>query len=329
MTAALPLIRSIGFTSGDAEAMARFYQGQLGFQRGRDLVLDAGPYADLIGLPGSRLRLLQLQLGQEQLEFTQVLSLGAGLPSGRPIPADSRSCDLWFQHICIVVSDMAQAAAPIQAAIAAGELRSISSAPQTLPAWNTAAAGIEAFKFHDPEGHCLELLHFPPDKGEARWHQHGSCGDSSSLGIDHSAIANADTARSCRFYEGLLGLRLGGEGVNSGWEQDHLDGLEGTTVQISSHRCPQGAGVECLNYQTPSGGRRLPADQNSADLAHWQIRLQVSDLEAIDNQLEAFGGSRVSPGIVELNLEQAEVLGFGRALQIRDPDGHQLQLVSP
>lgn len=50
----------------------------------------------------------------------------------------------------------------------------------------------------------------------------------------------ADTSRSCAFYEGLLGLRLGGDGVNSGIEQDRLDGLSGTRVRITSHRCPQG-----------------------------------------------------------------------------------------
>jgi hypothetical protein len=30
-------------------------------------------------------------------------------PKGRPIPADSRSNDVWFQHIAIIVSDMDKA----------------------------------------------------------------------------------------------------------------------------------------------------------------------------------------------------------------------------
>jgi catechol 2,3-dioxygenase-like lactoylglutathione lyase family enzyme len=213
----------------------------------------------------------------------------------------------------------------VQSLIQQGQLQSISSDPQTLPSWNQAAAGIQAFKFHDPEGHCLELLQFPEDKGEPRWHR--AALGSPFLGIDHSAIANADTPRSCRFYEELLGLRLGGDGVNSGIEQDHLDGLSDTQVRITGHRCPEGPGIECLNYLQPAGGRSLPAEQNSADSAHWQIRLAVSDLEAISSQLESYGGSRVSPGIVDLSGEQATAFGFSRALQIRDPDGHQLQIV--
>lgn len=325
----LPHIRSLGFTTANAEQLAHFYGTNLGCQPGRSLAIEGGSYAQLIGLPGSRLQLLQLQLGQEQLELTEVQALGPGLRPGRPVPGDSRSCDLWFQHICIVVANMAQAAAPLEACVAAGALGAISTAPQTLPSWNTAAAGIQAYKVHDPEGHCLELLQFPPDKGDARWQQAAASAITPFLGIDHSAIANADTPRSCRFYEGLLGLRLGGKGINSGPEQDHLDGLENTQVQITSHRCSEGAGVECLNYQQPQGGRPLPTDQNAADHAHWQIRLEVGDLAGIDAQLESYGGSRVSPGIVELEPAQAELLGFTRGLQVRDPDGHQLQLVSP
>jgi catechol 2,3-dioxygenase-like lactoylglutathione lyase family enzyme len=320
-----PHIRSIGFTCRDAEALASFYTSHLGCRRQECLELEAGSYAELIGLPGSRLKLLWLQLGAEQLELLEVLELGAGLRPGRSIPADSHSNDLWFQHICVVVADMAAAAGPVQTLIQQGPLQSISSAPQTLPSWNQAAAGIQAFKFHDPEGHCLELLQFPEGKGEPRWHR--AAEGSPFLGIDHSAIANADTPRSCRFYEELLGLRLGGDGVNSGIEQDHLDGLSDTQVRITGHRCPEGAGIECLNYLQPAGGRPLPADQNGADSAHWQIRLAVSDLEAIASQLESYGGSWVSPGVVDLSDEQATALGFRRALQIRDPDGHQLQIV--
>ena len=320
-----PHIRSIGFTCSDSHAIANFYQEHLGCQLLETLLIEGGSYSQLIGLPNSQLKLVRLRLGEETLELTEVQTLGAGLTPGRAIPSDSRSCDLWFQHICVVVNDMAAAAAPISRLIADAKLQTISSAPQTLPSWNAAAAGIEAFKFHDPDGHCLELLQFPADKGEPRWHRQQQ--SSPFLGIDHSAIAIADTPRSCRFYEQLLGLRLGGDGVNSGIEQDQLDGLNATSVRITSHRCPEGAGIECLNYQHPATGRPMAPDQHVADLAHWQIRLNVSDLAGIAAEEARYGGRLVSPGIVSLEQSQAEALGFAQALQIRDPDGHQLQLV--
>jgi catechol 2,3-dioxygenase-like lactoylglutathione lyase family enzyme len=321
-----PQILSIGFTCRHADAIANFFESHLGCQRLEEISIDGGAYSGLIGLNGSQLKLIRLGLGSERLELMQVEKLGPGLRSGRSIPLDSQSNDLWFQHICIVVNDMTAVSAPICSLIAAGQLQPISSAPQTLPSWNTAAADIQAFKFHDPERHCLELLQFPADKGDARWHS--SATNSPVLGIDHSAIANANTTLSCRFYEELLGLQLGGDGMNSGLEQDHLDGLSDTQVHITSHRCVQGAGIECLNYLQPSGGRPLPPDQSAADLAHWQVRLAVNDLGAIASRLESYCGSFVNPQVVDLTAGEAGALGFSKALQIRDPDGHQLQLVS-
>ena len=319
-----PHIDSIGFTTGDGEASASFFSECLGFQRaGATQVVDGGPYGDLVGLPGARFKLLRLTIGAEVLELTEILNPGPGARPGRPIPADSRSTDRWFQHICLVVNGMDAALAGLDRAFQAGTITPISSAPQRLPDWNTAAAGIVAYKFHDPEGHPLELLQFPPDKGEARWHQEAT---GPLLGIDHSAIGIADTAASCRFYRELLGLAAGGDGVNSGPEQDGLDGITGSRVHITGHRCPTGAGVECLDYREPPGGRPMAADQGIQDLAHWQLRLRVADLEEIHAKAETYGGTLISPGIVELG-EQAELIGAGRALQLADPDGHRLQVL--
>lgn len=320
----LPHIESLGFTTADAEASAAFFVEALGFQRCNDArIVDAGPYTTLVGLPGARLKLLRLAIGSEVLELTEVLAQGQSARPGRPIPADSRSNDRWFQHGCLVVNDMAAALALLQPAFDTGRITPISAAPQRLPDWNTAAAGIVAYKFCDPDGHPLELLQFPPDKGEARWHLEAP---GPFLGFDHSAIGIAETAASGRFYRELLGLAAGGDGVNCGPEQDGLDGLAGTRVHITGHRCPSGAGVECLDYREPSGGRPMPADQGPQDLAHWQMRLRVADLEAIADRAEAFGGRLVSGGIIALG-QQAEVIGADRALQLADPDGHRLQLL--
>ena len=151
------------------------------------------------------------------------------------------------------------------------------------------------------------------------------------LGIDHSAIGISDTERSCRFYNALLGLRLGGDGINEGPEQDQLDGLAGTRVRITSHRCASGAGIECLNYLAPEEGRPMPADLAPQDRGHGQLRLVVGrdpgQLEAIAAQLEQHGGRLVSAGVVTLSAAEARELGFQAGLQVSDPDGHRLQLV--
>jgi len=326
----LPHIESIGFSCSDLEASSRFFRQGLGFVEGESLLIEGGPYAALLGLPGAVLRLQRLRIGAETLELTQVLEAAAATRPGRPLPEDSRSNDHWFQHICLVVTDMEQALAPLAAVRPSCAADAISSAPQRLPDWNPGAAGIIAYKFRDPEGHPLELLQFPPDKGDPRWHAATDPAPNPApgpvLGIDHSAIGIADTEASRRFYSDLLGLRLGGEGVNSGPEQEGLDGLAGVQVRISSLRCPEGAGLECLDYRQPTGGRPMPADLGPQDRAHWQVRLRVAALEPIAAGAEAAGGRLISAGIVELG-EQAPLIGARRALQLADPDGHRLQLI--
>lgn len=323
-----PHLEAVSFSCRDADGCSAFFCSQLGFHR-LDSIDPGDSYAALLGLPGARLKVVRLALGAERLELLEVLELAAGQRPGRPFPADSRSTDLWFQHICIVVRRLEQASAGVRALLAAGALEPISSAPQRLPAWNAGAAGIEAFKLHSPEGHCLELLAFPADKGEARWHHTG--GPALVLGIDHSAIGCSDSARSCRFYDELLGLRLGGHSLNHGPEQDGLDGVVDTRVQINSHRCPTGAGIECLAYQSPAGGRAMPDDLGPQDRAHGQLRLLLGDgiavLESIAERLEGYGGRPISPGVVNLSPQAAELLGFRAGLQVADPDGHRLQLV--
>lgn len=318
---ATPQVLQLGFSSSDPARAADFYCQALGFEPGETLQIAGGGYGQLLGLPQGHFSLTRLHLGQETLEIFSLHEADTEQTAGRPIPADSRSCDLWFQHLCLVTSDLEAALQRLQPALEQGLAQPVSRAPQTLPSWNLAAAGIRAFKFRDPDGHNLELLEFPADKGDARWHQ-----GSGLLGIDHSAISITDTAQSCRFYDDLLGLRLGGDGVNGGPTQDDLDDLEQTRVRITGHRCPHGAGIECLEYQAPNLGRPMPADLGPADLAHWQIRLQVDDLTAIASQIDTVGGRLLSPGVVQL-ADQGTALGFNRGLQVADPDGHRLQLV--
>jgi len=316
-----PRVLQLGFTTADSDCSTDFYSRYLGFCPDQTRLLEGGPYGALLGLPQGRFRLVRLHLGEECLELTQVIDPGPGQRAGESLAADSRSCDLWFQHLCLVTSDLDAALQRLQPALDLGLAKAISRAPQTLPSWNRAAAGIRAYKFRDPDGHNLELLQFPSDKGDARWHR-----GSGVLGIDHSAISIADSARSCRFYDELLGMRLGGDGINSGPTQDALDNLDQTEVRITGHRCSQGAGIECLDYQPPNRGRPMPAGLSAADLAHWQIRLQVDDLDALVDRVEAFGGRIIGAGPVDLGTQQ-QAIGARRALQVADPDGHRLQLV--
>ena len=250
----------------DLARSERFYAEALGFSLERQE--DAS--ATLAGMLGAdRIRQSVLRRGG------QTLVLQAFEPAGAPYPARSTASDLVFQHFALPVADMAAAfsrLAPFGAA-------PISSAgPQHLP---QRSGGSTAYKFRDPDGHPLELIQFA---------------DCTEGGIDHSALAVADADRSIAFY-GDLGLRVGARQVNTGIEQDRLDGLRGAVVDVVALLPEQAAPhVELLGYRSPPG-RALPA-MRPCDAAATRLVLEVSGLPE-------------------------------PAMLTKDPDGHMLLLVKP
>ncbi|PSB26094.1 hypothetical protein C7B82_20820 [Stenomitos frigidus ULC18] len=196
-----------------------------------------------------------------------------------------------------------------------------STAPQRIPDSNQAAAGIRAFYFKDPDGHNLELIYFPPGKGDPKWQQPSK---QLFLGIDHTAIVVSNTAVSLKFYRDLLGLKVAGEGMNAGTEQEHLNNVQGARLHITGLRSPTGPGIEFLDYLEPKDGRSLPADAKPNDLLHWQTTLVVKDVTAIADRLRLNQSTFISPNVVTMPQQP---FGFKKGILVRDPDGHPLRLV--
>src|SRR5436190_2011087 len=154
-------VESVGVTVSDMDHSVAFYSA-LAFTKVSDVEVLGEQYGHLEGFFGSRMRIVRMQLGNEFVDLTEYLA-----PRGRPIPLDSRSNDLWFQHIAIVVSDMDQAFEKLRAL----KVQFVSTGPQTLPPSIKAAAGIKAFYFRDPDQHNLEIIYFPPGKGDPHWQE--------------------------------------------------------------------------------------------------------------------------------------------------------------
>ena len=306
-------IVTVGATVGNMERSLDFYSRVLDFKKVSDVEL-AGPQLEhLQGVFGLRMRVCRVQLGNETMELTEYLA-----PQGRPVPADSRSNDRWFQHVAIIVSDMDKAYARLRE----NHVRHASSGPQTLPDWNPDAGGIKAFYFKDPDDHVLEILQFPDDKGNPRWHKPS---DQLFLGIDHTANVVQDTERSIGFYRGALGMQNAGGSENYGPEQEHLNNVFGARLRITSLRFRSGPAIELLEYLSRRDGRPDPLDSRANDLWHWQITVDCADLAAAEATVKTPGVSVISPGPVDL---PDDALGFRRGLLIRDPDGHALRLVA-
>ncbi|NUO82298.1 VOC family protein [candidate division KSB1 bacterium] len=312
-------VEAIGMTVSDMDRALDFYTKVLTFEKVSDVEVFGEEYEHLQGVFGVRMRVVRLRLGEESIELTDYLA-----PEGRPIPVDSRSNDEWFQHIAIVVSDMDKAYEVLRQ----HKVQHASTGPQRIPDWNKGAAGIRAFYFRDPDAHNLEVIYFPAGKGDSRWQGAGDKGQGARklfLGIDHTAIVVSNTDESLKFYRDVLGLRLAGESLNYGTEQEHLNNVFGAKLHISGLRAPQGPGLEFLEYLTPRDGREYPRDSRANDVWHWQTTLIVSDLQTASERLRSCNTNFVSTGAATLPDAQ---LGFQKGFLVRDPDGHVMKVVA-
>jgi catechol 2,3-dioxygenase-like lactoylglutathione lyase family enzyme len=86
---AVDVVRMIVIPVPNLDRAFAFYTGALSFEP-----------TDPTEMPG-----IALQLGQQRVELVE--------RAGRPVPEDSRSNDLWFQHLAIVVSDIDRAYAAV------------------------------------------------------------------------------------------------------------------------------------------------------------------------------------------------------------------------
>ena len=314
-------VNKVSITVSDLERSIDFYTTVLPFKDVKRYTLSGRSVERLFGIRDSKLSIdvALLKLGGEYIELMEFHSPKL---KGRPIPEDSKSNDLWFQHIAIVVSDMEKA----YQQLTKYEVEHVSTSPQTLPDYIPAAAGISAFYFRDPDDHNLEIIYFPEGKGNPKWQNNK---EKIFLGIDHTAIGIDQTTESLPFYQDLLGLKVAGNSRNFGSEQEHLNQVFGASLLITGLQAKSGIGVEFLDYIAPPGGRAYPKDSEPTDIWHWHTSLKVSSVKNYYTNLLLANYKIISSGLVSLdkqmvNIEKSNLnsatdrLGF----LVRGPDGH-------
>ena len=230
-----------------------------------------------------------LMLGEQSIELVATKSASRIFA-----PANSTA----FQHFAIVVSDIDKAMQKLSGC--QGWIPISRAGPQVLP---PASGGVTAFKFRDPEGHPLELLWFPDGARPPAW---SDSRPATFLGIDHSAITVADTARSVAFYQ-ELGFFVLSRQVNRGSEQERLDDLDGAVVEVTGLASPTGAAphLELLCYQKPNVIAEVAAMDDPRS-----TRLILEGGAATVEPIRPSGHSIVDETCM------------------RDPDGHVLEFVA-
>lgn len=265
----------------------------------------------LFQMPKGKYNLVKLKLGKEFYYLVE----HPYIPSPH-YPNSSSSNDLCFQHFAIVVSDMDEAYKKL---INYG-IKPISKQPQTIPEWNQAAAGIQAFYFTSPDGFPLEIIYFPPGKGNPIWQTKSSL----FLGIDHSAIAVSKTERSLKFYQEFLGMNVVGESLNYGETQENLSGVVGAKVKITTLMFPHSKemGIEFLEYLNPIKKHEVLKDRNEEQkaLANMTTIISVDNFTTVATKLAQ------SPYLYK---EISFILDgkIKKFLVISDPDKHLLLIV--
>ncbi|MES1218620.1 MAG: VOC family protein [Bacteroidota bacterium] len=302
-------VEAIGITVSDMARSVKFYNELLGFKKISDEEVYGTQYEQLEGIFGLRMRIVRMQLGDEIIELTDYITSG-----GRSIPENAMSNDLIFQHIAIVVSDMDKAYEVLRKRM----VMHVSTAPQTIPQSNLAAAGVKAFYFHDPDMHNLELIYFPKGKGQPKWQD---AKGKLFLGIDHTAIGISNTDSSLKFYEGILGIMRKGDSWNMGMEQAHLNFVEGASLHITGLRSPAGAGIEFLEYLQPGPGKPYPSDTRADDIWYWQTTLITEDAISLFTKLKEAGYRFISKGLIELQTKTGKSV---KAFIVKDGDGHAM-----
>lgn len=300
MTAAVQRLLRIGRNTADLDRAIAFHCDGLGFRIDDAQANDRSTWTRLQGMHVQPQHSACLRLGAQRLELTE-------FPELAPVPVAGAACDLGFQHCAIVVSDMDAA---YHRVMKRGATPITRDGPQLLP---PSTGSVSAYKFRDPDGHPLELLHFPRGTGDPTW-QRGATHDN-ALGIDHSAISVSDVERSIAFYA-LLGLRVVARGMNRGAAQQRLDGLDDVLVDVvalapAATRTPH---LELLGYRDPRGrsAPQLDIAALAADRLVWATR----DAAALADKMAR---GDFADAIVARGCDDALV---------RDPDGHLSMLAT-
>ena len=132
--------------------------------------------------------------------------------------------------------------------------------------------------------------------------------------FNHVGLCVADTARSRRFYEGLLGFTYW-------WELEPPDEGTGQLLQLgqpiglhATYLVRDGLVLELLAYSHRAlrAGSERVLDQ--VGLTH--LSLSVSDLGEVLAAVESFGGSVVEGTVSD------------QSAMVRDPDGQLIELLS-
>jgi catechol 2,3-dioxygenase-like lactoylglutathione lyase family enzyme len=154
-----------------------------------------------------------------------------------------------------------------------------------------------------------------------------NCAASAQLvkSVDAVGMTVSDTNRSVEFFSKVLSFEKVSDIEVAGSEYERLQGVFGARMRIVRMRLGDEI-IELTEYLAPRG-RPIPLDSRSNDQWFQHIAIVVSDMDKAYQQLRAYKVQHTSTSpqrIPDWNKAAAGV----RAFYFKDPDGHNLELIS-
>ncbi|MDX6540589.1 MAG: hypothetical protein QOI71_2199 [Gaiellales bacterium] len=139
----------------------------------------------------------------------------------------------------------------------------------------------------------------------------------------HTGLTVSSLERALAFWGDALGAQVVMQQEKQGGYFEAIVGEHGVEVRMA-HLAFDGEGhrIELFEYRSPRGGSVAP---RPADVGFAHVCVACDDLDAMLARLVAAGGSPVSgPVTVDTGANAG-----GRAVYVRDPDGHTVELFTP
>jgi catechol 2,3-dioxygenase-like lactoylglutathione lyase family enzyme len=139
----------------------------------------------------------------------------------------------------------------------------------------------------------------------------------------HTGLTVSNLERALAFWGEALGAQIVMQQEKQGGYFEAIVGEHGVDVR-TAHVAFGGEGhrIELFEYRSPRGGRVVP---RPADVGFAHVCVACDDLEATLARLVAAGGE---PFSAPVEVDTGANAG-GRAVYVRDPDGHTIELFTP
>ena len=141
--------------------------------------------------------------------------------------------------------------------------------------------------------------------------------------LHHTGLTVANLGRALWFWRDALGMEVVMEQEKRGGYLEAIVGEPGAHVRMAHLAFPGGGHrIELFEYVAPAGGRHA---SRPADVGFAHVCVACDDLDGVLERVRAAGGDPLS-GPVEVDTGAN---AGGRALYLRDPDGHMVELFQP